>query len=304
MDSRLRGNDINCILAVIPAKAGIHTAYPNTNAPVGRRPGDAGVTVHFIGAGPGAPDLLTLRGRDLIAAADVVLYAGSLVPAAVVAHARDDAMVIDSADMTLDELIACMHDAHQAGKKVARVHSGDPSLYGAIGEQIRRLVEFGIDYDITPGVPAYAAAAAALGQELTLPGISQTVVLTRTTMRSSDMPNRETLETLAFSGATLAIHLSARNTRYVEEALIPHYGADCPVVIAVRASWPDELIIRCRLDELHRTVKTERIRRTALILVGRVLAASDYTDSKLYDAGHFHLLRPKKRRRRADRGES
>ena len=262
------------------------------------------MTVHFIGAGPGAPDLLTLRGRDLIAAADVVLYAGSLVPAAVVAHARDGAMVIDSADMTLDELIACMHDAHQAGKNVARVHSGDPSLYGAIGEQIRRLVELGIDYDITPGVPAYAATAAALGQELTLPGISQTVVLTRTTMRSSDMPNRETLETLALSGATLAIHLSARNTRHVEEALIPHYGADCPVVIAVRASWPDELIIRCRLDELHRTVKAERIRRTALILVGRVLASSEHGDSKLYDAGHFHLLRPKKRRTRADRGES
>ena len=262
------------------------------------------MTVHFIGAGPGAPDLLTLRGRDLIAAADVVLYAGSLVPAAVVAHARADAMVVDSADMTLDELIACMRDAHQAGKNVARVHSGDPSLYGAIGEQIRRLVELGIDYDITPGVPAYAAAAAALGQELTLPGISQTVVLTRTTMRSSDMPNRETLETLALSGATLAIHLSARNTRHVEETLIPHYGADCPVVIAVRASWPDEQIIRCRLDELHRTVKAERIRRTALILVGRVLASSDHGDSKLYDAGHFHLLRPKKKRRRADREES
>ena len=146
------------------------------------------MTVHFIGAGPGAPDLLTLRGRDLIAAADVVLYAGSLVPAAVVAHARDDATVIDSADMTLDQLIACMREAHEAGRSVARVHSGDPSLYGAIGEQIRRLVELGIDYDITPGVPAYAAAAAALGQELTLPGISQTVVLTRTTMRSSDMP--------------------------------------------------------------------------------------------------------------------
>ncbi len=265
--------------------------------PVGRWSGDARVTVHFIGAGPGAPDLLTLRGRDRIAAADVVLYAGSLVPAEVVAHARDDAVVIDSADMTLDELVACMREAHEAGKRVARVHSGDPSLYGAIGEQIRRLVELGIDYDITPGVPAWAAAAAALGQELTLPGISQTVVLTRTTMRSSAMPGRETLETLALSGATLAIHLSARNTRYVEESLIPHYGADCPVVIAVRVSWPDELIIRCRLDALHRTVKSERIRRTALILVGRVLASSDYSDSRLYDPGHFHLLRPKKRRR-------
>ena len=257
------------------------------------------MTVHFIGAGPGAPDLLTLRGRDLIAAADVVLYAGSLVPAAVVAHARDGATVIDSADMTLDQLVECMHEAHAAGRSVARVHSGDPSLYGAIGEQIRRLAELGIDYDITPGVPAYAAAAAALGQELTLPGVSQTVVLTRTTMRSSAMPNRETLETLALSGATLAIHLSARNTRYVEDSLIPHYGADCPVVIAVRASWPDEQIIRCRLDELHRTVKDERIRRTALILIGRALDVSDHGDSKLYDAEHFHLLRPKKKRKPA-----
>ena len=258
------------------------------------------MTVHFIGAGPGAPDLLTLRGRHLIASADMVLYAGSLVPPAVVAHARDDAVVLDSADMTLDELVTRMREAHEAGQNVARVHSGDPSLYGAIGEQIRRLAELGIDYDITPGVPAYAAAAAALGQELTLPDVSQTVVLTRTTMRSSDMPNRETLETLALSGATLAIHLSARNTRYVEESLIPHYGADCPVVIAVRASWPDELIIHCRLDELHRTVKAERIRRTALILVGRVLASSDYGDSRLYDPEHFHLLRPKKKRRLAD----
>ena len=255
------------------------------------------MTVHFIGAGPGAPDLLTLRGRDLIAAADVVIYAGSLVPAAVVAHARADALVIDSADMTLDDLVACMSEAHEAGRSVARVHSGDPSLYGAIGEQIRRLAELGIDYDVTPGVPAYAAAAAAIGQELTLPGVSQTVVLTRTAMRSSVMPEGESLETFASSGATLAIHLSARNTRYVEESLIPHYGADCPVVIAVRASWPDERIIRCRLDALHRTVKAERIRRTALILVGPVLGAADHGDSKLYDAEHFHLLRPKKKRR-------
>ena len=258
------------------------------------------MTVHFIGAGPGAPDLLTLRGRDLIASADVVLYAGSLVPAAVVAIARDDAVVIDSADMTLDALIARMREAHEAGRSVARVHSGDPSLYGAIGEQIRRLAALGIDYDITPGVPAYAAAAALLGQELTLPGVSQTVILTRTAMRSSAMPDRESLETLARSGATLAIHLSARNTRHIEESLIPYYGVDCPVVVAVRASWPDQRIIRCRLDMLHRTVKAERIRRTALILVGPVLASSGWSDSKLYDGEHFHLLRPKKKRRTAD----
>ena len=257
------------------------------------------MTVHFIGAGPGAADLLTLRGRDLIANADVVLYAGSLVPAEVVAHARTDAAVIDTADMTLEQIITQIQAADAAGEDVARVHSGDPSLYGAIGEQIRKLTELGIDYDITPGVPAYAAAAAAIGQELTLPDVSQTLVLTRTTMRSSAMPNREDLKTLGASGATLAIHLSARNTRHVEQCLIPHYGSDCPVVIAVRASWPDEQIIRCRLNELHQTVKEQRIRRTALILVGPVLAATGYSDSKLYDAEHFHMLRPKKQRNRS-----
>ena len=254
------------------------------------------MTVHFIGAGPGAPDLLTLRGRDLIASCEVVLYAGSLVPEAVVAHARDDAHVVDTAPLNLDQIMDEIVAAHERGHHVARVHSGDTSLYGAIGEQIRRLTALGIDYDITPGVPAFAAAAAALGQELTLPDVSQTVVLTRTAMRSSAMPNREDLETLALSGATLAIHLSARNTRYLEESLIPAYGADCPVAIVVRATWPDEQVFRCRLDQVHRTIKDERIRRTALILVGRVLEASDYSDSKLYDAEHFHLLRPKKKR--------
>ncbi|MBS35989.1 MAG: precorrin-4 C(11)-methyltransferase [Thiotrichales bacterium] len=254
------------------------------------------MTVHFIGAGPGAGDLLTLRGRDLISAADAVLYAGSLVPEAVIAHARPDAEVTDTADMTLDEIIEAMREAYARGWTIARVHSGDPSLYGAIGEQIRRLQALDINYDITPGVPAYAAAAAAIGRELTLPDVSQTLILTRTAMRSSAMPNKEDLETLAQSGATLAIHLSARNTRHVEDTLTPHYGADCPVVIAVRASWPDEQILHCRLHELHRTIKDQRIRRTALILVGPVLEDTHYPDSKLYDAEHFHLLRPKKKR--------
>lgn len=258
------------------------------------------MTVHFIGAGPGSPDLLTLRGRDLIASSPVVLYAGSLVPAAVVAHAGVDAAVTDTADMTLHQIIDAMVAADARGLDVARVHSGDPSLYGAIGEQIKRLRELSIAYDITPGVPAYAAVAAALGQELTLPDVSQTIVLTRTAMRSSAMPNREDLDTLARSGATLAIHLSVRNTRHLEQSLIPHYGADCPVVVAVRASWPDEQLFRCRLDELHRTVKDEKIRRTALIIVGRVLDETGSSDSKLYDAEHFHLLRPKKKRSRAE----
>ena len=257
------------------------------------------MTVHFIGAGPGAADLITLRGRDLIAASPVVLYAGSLVPKAVVGFAARGARIIDTASMTLDEIIAEMQSADGDGHDSARVHSGDPSLYGAIGEQIRRLRELGVAYDITPGVPAYAAAAAALGQELTLPDVSQTLVLTRTSMRSSAMPNREDLKTLARSGATLAIHLSARNTRHIQHCLIPIYRTDCPVAIVVRASWPDEKIFRCTLEDLHQVVKQNRIRRTALIIVGRVLEDQNYSDSKLYDAAHFHILRPKKKRVRA-----
>jgi precorrin-4/cobalt-precorrin-4 C11-methyltransferase len=258
------------------------------------------VTVHFIGAGPGAPDLLTLRARDLIAACPLVLYAGSLVPTAVLSHARADAVVIDTAPMTLDEIVAAMADAHAAGRDVARVHSGDPSLYGAIGEQIRRLDALGIPYDITPGVPAYAAAAAALGCELTLPEVSQTVVLTRTAMKSSPMPNREDLATLGASGATLAIHLSARNLRHVVEELTPHYGADCPVAMVYRASWPDQQIVRGTLSDIRGKVRAAKITRTALVLVGRVLEAADFSDSKLYDPAHVHLLRP---RRRAGAGD-
>jgi precorrin-4/cobalt-precorrin-4 C11-methyltransferase len=202
------------------------------------------MTVHFIGAGPGAPDLITLRGQRLIAEADLVLYAGSLVPREVLAGARPEARVIDTAPMTLDEIVEEMRKTAAAGEVVARVHSGDPSLYGAIAEQMRRLGQLGIDYDITPGVPAYAAAAAALKTELTLPGVSQTVILTRTAMKASAMPEGEELASLAASGATLAIHLSVRNLRRVETALTPHYGTDCPVAVVYRASWPDEQVIR------------------------------------------------------------
>ena len=251
------------------------------------------MTVHFIGAGPGAADLITLRGRDLIAAAPLVLYAGSLVPAEVVAFAAADARVLDTAPMTLEEIVAEMAAAHAAGRDVARVHSGDPSLYGAIGEQIRRLEALGIPYDITPGVPAYAAAAAALKTELTLPGVSQTVVLTRTTMKASPMPPGEELEVLARSGATLAIHLSIRNLRVVEETLTPYYGADCPVAAVYRASWPDEEIIRGSLQDIRAKVRAAKITRTALILVGRVLDPAAFDDSKLYDPNHRHILRPK-----------
>ncbi len=253
------------------------------------------MTVHFIGAGPGAPDLITVRGRDLIARAPVVLYAGSLVPEAVVACAPEGARVLDTATMTLDEIVAEIEAAHAAGRDVARVHSGDPSLYGAIGEQIRRLEALGIDYTITPGVPAFAAAAAALGRELTLPGVSQTVILTRTAMKASAMPAGEDLARLGASGATLAIHLSVRNLRRVVADLTPHYGADSPAAVVYRASWPDQKIVRGTLSDIRGRVRAAKITRTALVLVGRVLDETDFSDSKLYDPDHVHLLRPKRR---------
>lgn len=258
------------------------------------------MTVHFIGAGPGAPDLITLRGAALIRACRVCLYAGSLVPKEVVALAPKRARVIDTAPMTLDEIIAEIAAAHAKRQDVARVHSGDPSLYGAIAEQIRRLKQLGIPYTITPGVPAFAAAAAALQTELTLPDIAQSVILTRTTMKSSDMPEGETLANFGRTGATLAIHLSIRNIRHVVEELTPHYGADCPVAVVVRASWPDQEIIRATLGTIAAKVRAAKITRTALILVGRVLDAEpDFRDSALYDPKHVHVLRPGKRAKAA-----
>jgi precorrin-4/cobalt-precorrin-4 C11-methyltransferase len=252
------------------------------------------VTVHFIGAGPGDPDLITVRGRDLIARCPVVLYAGSLVPRAVIAYAPKCAMVIDTAPLTLDAIIAHIESAHQAGRDVARVHSGDPSLYGAIAEQMRRLDALHIPYDVTPGVPAYAAAAAALRAELTLPKVSQTVILTRTEGKASPMPNREDLRTLGAAGATLAIHLSVRNIRRVVADLTPLYGADCPVVVAVRIGWPDQQFIRGTLATIAAAVHAAKVTRTALILVGRVFDNRDFTDSRLYAADHRHVLRPRR----------
>ena len=251
------------------------------------------MTVHFIGAGPGAPDLITVRGLNLIREAPVVLYAGSLVPEAVLAEARPDARVIDTAPMDLDAIIAEIEAAHANGQDVARVHSGDPSLYGAIAEQMRRLDALGIEYNVTPGVSAYAAAAASMKKELTLAGVSQTIILTRTAVRSSGMPAGEDLETLGKSGATLAIHLSVNNLAKVVRELVPHYGEDCPVAVAYRVGWPDELIIEGRLSDIRDKVKATGITRTALIMVGRVLAPDDFDDSRLYAADHHHVLRPK-----------
>ncbi|MZR31313.1 precorrin-4 C(11)-methyltransferase [Sneathiella litorea] len=253
------------------------------------------MTVYFIGAGPGAADLITLRGRDLIASSPVCLYAGSLVPEEILTHAPDDALIIDTAPLTLDEIIDEMVKANDKGLDIARVHSGDPSLYGAIGEQMRRLDDLGIDYSITPGVPAFAAVAATLKTEFTLPEVSQTVILTRTSMKATAMPNQEDLNTLGASGATLAIHLSVRNLRNVTAELIPHYGADCPVAVVFRASWPDEQIIRGTLADIREKVRAEKITRTALIIVGRVLEAKGYRDSALYHADHVHVLRPKRK---------
>ncbi|WP_299194172.1 precorrin-4 C(11)-methyltransferase [uncultured Litoreibacter sp.] len=252
------------------------------------------MTVYFIGAGPGDPELLTLKAQRIISECPVCLYAGSLVPEAVVAGAPEGALVMDTAPMTLDDTHAQIVAAHAMGQDVARVHSGDPSLYGAIAEQIRRLKAEGIDYQIIPGVPAYAAAAAALGQELTVPEIAQSIVLTRMSMKSTSMPEGETLENFARTGATLAIHLGIRALREIERVLTPHYGADCPVVVAYRASWPDEIFLRGTLSDIHAKVRAEKITRTALILVGPALAdIKDFKDSALYDPEIPHVLRPK-----------
>lgn len=251
------------------------------------------MTVHFIGAGPGAPDLITVRGQRLIAACPVVLYAGSLVPREVIACAPPEARVLDTAGMALDEIIGEMAAAHGRGQDVARVHTGDPSLYGATAEQMRQLDIRGIPYDVTPGVPAYCGAAAALAKELTLPGISQTIILTRTTMRTSPMPPGEELSALGANGATLAIYLSIRNLAAIVRDLTPLRGADCPVAVVFRATWPDQQILRGTLADIEAKVADANLTRTALILVGRVLdaPADAFPDSLLYDPGFSHLTR-------------
>jgi precorrin-4/cobalt-precorrin-4 C11-methyltransferase len=251
------------------------------------------MTVHFIGAGPGAPDLITVRGLRLIEKCPVCLYAGSLVPETVVRAAPNGARVIDTSSLTLDEIIAEMAAAHEAGNDVARVHSGDISLYGAIAEQMRRLDALGIPYDLTPGVPAFAAAAAALGIELTLPDVTQSVILTRTAVRASAMPEAEDLATLAQSRASLVLHLSINNLAPIVRTLTPIYGVDCPVAVVWRASWPDEAIIRGTLATIRTQVKAAKFTRTALIIVGRALGANDFPDSRLYAPDHHHVLRPR-----------
>jgi len=249
------------------------------------------MTVHFIGAGPGAADLITVRGRDLIARAPVCLYAGSLVPKALLDHCPPGARIVDTAPLSLDEIVAECRQATDRGQDVARLHSGDLSIWSALGEQLRRLDAAAIPYTITPGVPAFAAAAAALGQELTLPELAQSVVLTRTSGRASAMPSSEKLEAFAATGATLVLHLSIHVLDKVVADLEPFYGTDCPVAVVYRASWPDERIVRATLGTIAAEIARSPIERTALILVGKVLGARGFRESALYDAGYQRRFR-------------
>ena len=249
------------------------------------------MTVHFIGAGPGAADLITIRGRDLIARCPVCLYAGSIVPRELLVHCPPDARVVDTAPLSLDEIEAEFASAYMAGLDVARLHSGDLSIYSALAEQLRRLARRGIPYTLTPGVPAFAAAAAALACELTVPEIAQSVVLTRVPGRASRMPETETLTTFAASGATLVIHLAIHVIKTIADDLTPLYGPDCPVAVVVQASSPVQRILRGTLADIAAKVTAARIERTALILVGRALAAQDFRDSALYDADYRRRFR-------------
>ena len=241
--------------------------------------------VHFIGAGPGAPDLLTLRAQRLIATSPVCMYAGSLVPPPVLAHAPAGARMVDTQNLDLDAIVAELRAAHDRDEDVARLQSGDLSIFSAAAEQMRRLDALGIPWDVTPGVPAFAAAAATLGRELTLPGVAQTVILTRSARRATPMPPGEELAALAEHGATLVLHLAAQAIDEVVATLVPHYGEDCPAAVVARASWPDEVVLRGTLATIASAVYAAGVRRTAVILVGPALAASGFRDSHLYSHG-------------------
>jgi precorrin-4/cobalt-precorrin-4 C11-methyltransferase len=249
------------------------------------------MTVHFIGAGPGAADLITVRGRDLIASCPVCLYAGSIIPRELLAFCPPGARIVDTAAMSLDEMEAEFVAAHEEGLDVARLQSGDLSVFSALAEQLRRLNQRGIPYTLTPGVPAFAAAAATLGRELTVPEIAQSVVLTRVSGRASRMPEGESLAAFAATGATLAIHLAIHALDRVVAELIPFYGADCPVAVVAHASWPEEKIVRGTLGDIGARLLAHPTERTALILVGRALAAEDFRDSALYDANYRRRFR-------------
>jgi precorrin-4/cobalt-precorrin-4 C11-methyltransferase len=258
------------------------------------------MTVHFIGAGPGDPDLLTVKGRRLIERCPVCLYAGSLVPAEVVACAPAGALVLDTSGMDLDQIIGAMAQAHAAAQDVARVHSGDPSLYGAVAEQSRRLDSLGIPYEMVPGVSSFTAAAAALRVELTPAAANQTLILTRAAGRT-DLPDNESLADLARHRTGLVLFLSAAQAATVVEALVPHYGPQAPVVIAYRVTWPDEMLLRCTLESLEETLKLAKISLTALILVGPMLEPDRARNSKLYDPTFTHKFRRGQKQRLEER---
>ncbi|MFT8335656.1 precorrin-4 C(11)-methyltransferase [Acetobacter orientalis] len=249
------------------------------------------MTVYFIGAGPGAADLLTLRGRDLLAQCPVCLYAGSIVPQDMLQFCPATARLVDTAPMTLDEIEAEYLKAQADGHDVARLHSGDLSIYSAVAEQTRRLDKHGIAWRMVPGVPAFAAAAATLGQELTVPGVAQSLVLTRMTGRASAMPERENLPAFAATGATLAIHLAIHTLDKIVEQLTPFYGAQCPVAIVARASWPDEMVLRGTLASIEEQFAANPIERTALVLVGPALGQKDFRESALYDPDYRRRFR-------------
>jgi precorrin-4/cobalt-precorrin-4 C11-methyltransferase len=250
------------------------------------------MTVHFIGAGPGAADLITVRGRDILARSPICLYAGSIMPKDLLDYCRADARIIDTGSLSLDEIEAEYLAAHAAGHDVARLHSGDLSVWSAVAEQIRRLEKHDIDYTLTPGVPSFAAAAAALRRELTIPEVAQSLVLTRVSGRASKMPEGETLAAFGRTGATLAIHLAVHALARIVEELTPFYGLECPVAIVVRASWPEERIIRGTLRTIEAKLSEEPAERTALIFVGKSLGASDFVESQLYNADYVRRFRP------------
>jgi precorrin-4/cobalt-precorrin-4 C11-methyltransferase len=249
------------------------------------------MTVHFIGAGPGAADLITVRGRDLLARCPICLYAGSIVPAELLAYCPANARIVDTAPMTLDEIEAEYLAANAKALDVARLHSGDLAVYSALAEQMRRLDRLGLAYTLTPGVPAFAAAAAVLGRELTVPEVAQSVVLTRTPGRASRMPAGERLAAFAATGATLAIHLAIQGIDAIVQELTPFYGANCPIAVVMRASCPDERIVRGTLGDIAASLAAERIERTAVILVGHALAAEGFRESALYDADYRRRFR-------------
>lgn len=240
------------------------------------------MTVHFIGAGPGAADLLTLRAVRLLRDSPVCLYAGTYLDAEVLSHCPPDAELIDTQDIDLDQITEHMVRATREGRDVARLCSGDPSIYSAIAEQVRRLERAGVAYDVTPGVPAYAATAALIGRELTVPEVAQSVVLTRAQRDSTRMPSGEQLSAFAATGATLVLHLAIRHVRRLADELVPHYGHDCPVVVGSRVSQPDELVLRGTLDDIAGQVEAHGLKQAAIILVGWALDAEHFTESHLY----------------------